>query len=84
MKYGIWCVQDGRFCVTGTIEEMLRELPRWVTGEAANVDHHRFDYEVREVAEFNWLRSGPIVPVDIKSILVEEIKRLRSQIPGPT
>ena len=51
VQFGVWCIEDGAFCedTVGSRSHAERELPRWVSGEAADVDPARFHYELREV-----------------------------------
>lgn len=47
--WGIWCVEDRAWCANGTRAEMEEVLPRWVSGEAADVKPEDFHYEIRKV-----------------------------------
>jgi len=51
-QWGVWCVQDCCWCdgTIGTHAHALAELPRWRSGEAAEVDPSRFTYEVRRLS----------------------------------
>ena len=53
--YGIWCAEDRTWCpsfaspLRGTYDEMTAGLPKWASGEAADVDPTHLHYEVRLV-----------------------------------
>jgi len=52
-KWGVWCVEDRAWCskTIGTREHAEKELPRWQSGEAADVDPAHFHYELRRYKE---------------------------------
>jgi len=59
VKWGVWCVEDRRFCdkTIGTEKHARAELPRWQSGKAAALQpDHGFHYEVCVV---KWTASGP-------------------------
>jgi hypothetical protein len=47
--WGVWCVEDRGWCMTGTREEAEAALPEWASGRAADVDPAHFHYEMRKV-----------------------------------
>ena len=48
-RYGVWCFPDKAWCrgTIGTHAHASEALPRWQSGEAANVKPERFVYELR-------------------------------------
>lgn len=50
-EWGVWCIEDRAWCqgTIGSREHAAAELPRWVSGEAAEVDPAHFHYELRRV-----------------------------------
>ncbi len=50
-RWGVWCVEDGAWCMDGTREEAEAALPDWASGRAANVDARDFHYELRVVGQ---------------------------------
>jgi len=46
-QWGVWCVEDRAWCMTGTRVEAERALPDWASGRAADVNPKDFHYEIR-------------------------------------
>jgi hypothetical protein len=59
-QFGVWCLEEDIFCAgtVGPLEWAVRELPRWVSGQAAAVDPAHFHYVLQRVdpAFSPWVR----------------------------
>ncbi len=53
-RWGVWCCNEGQWCMTGTRDEAERAIPDWANGKTSALkpdDARRFRYEIRKVVE---------------------------------
>lgn len=62
-RWGVWCVEDQGWCMTGTHEEAQLAFPEWASGRAAAVDPAHYHYKMLPINSSTGKPVGWTFPV---------------------